>query len=353
MNIIPNRPQPLVEVIEVVGVRQKTDLKYVIEQLFSNNYVLIEDFYSTGLNVLAELKNVLKCKFSNQNFNEQRKFRAEFRKFSQKIVVEIKNNKINLRKAPTIGWLNILYPEIKDFILIFTDIQGLNSSWQWYANGILIPVLKQKIYPFYGTYFPTRFEHIELFDKWLKTYKATKNTAIDIGVGSGILSLLLLKNGFRKVAASDINKNAIISVNQEIERNKLSEKLFLHNGDLFADIDFETDLIVFNPPWLPQTDNLTALDEAIYYTDNLFERFFEQANKYLTANGKIVLLFSNLGQNVGLQNENPIEIFLQKNNIFAKETLWTANVKTASTKTRRNQNWRAEEKVELWIIKKR
>jgi len=352
MELNPIRPEPIVSEIEVVGVRQKTDLRFVVQQLFANNYILIDDFYSTGLNILAELKRVLKYKYPSQEFAEQRKFRAEFRKYSQKIVVEIVNNKINLRKAPEIGWLKILYPEIKDFILNFTDIQGLNSSWQWYEKGLFVPSLNKKIFPFYGTYFPTRFEHIELFDKWLKSYKESKKTAIEIGVGSGILSFLLLKHNFEKVVATDINPNAIISVNQEIIKNNLTDKLVLHQSNLFEKLDSATDLIIFNPPWLPQSDNLTILDEAIYYPENLFERFFEQANQHLSQTGKIVLLFSNLGQIVN-QNENPFEKLIEKSNVFYKEKIWTANVKPASTKTKRNQNWRENEKVELWIVAKK
>jgi len=132
----------------------------------------------------------------------------------------------------------------------------------------------------------------------------------------------------------------------------LTDKLVLHQSNLFEKLDFETDLIIFNPPWLPQTDNLTILDEAIYYPENLFERFFEQANQHLSQTGKIVLLFSNLGQIVN-QNENPFEKIIEKSNIFYKEKIWTANVKPASTKTKRNQNWRENEKVELWIVAKK
>ena len=103
-----------------------------------------------------------------------------------------------MKKGPTIGWLEKLYPASGDFLLTFPQIQGLNSAWQWYTNGIVIPVLRNKIHPYYGVYFPTRFEHLVLFDNWLKRYNGLKKTAIDIGIGSGILSLMLVKHGFQK-----------------------------------------------------------------------------------------------------------------------------------------------------------
>ena len=64
------------------------------------------------------------------------------------------------------------------------------------------------INPYYGAYFPTRFDHLKLFDKWLKKYTGSKEKAIEIGVGSGILSYQLIKNGFSDIYASDTNKNA-------------------------------------------------------------------------------------------------------------------------------------------------
>ncbi|MEP1488725.1 MAG: hypothetical protein ABJK28_09885 [Algibacter sp.] len=103
---------------------------------------------------------------------------------------------MTVKKSPFIGWLEKLYPEITDFLLPFPHVQGLNSAWQWYQNGISIPVLRNKIHPYYGTYFPTRFDHLILFDNWLNRYNGPKKSAIEVGIGSGVLSFQMIKHGF-------------------------------------------------------------------------------------------------------------------------------------------------------------
>jgi len=240
---------------------------------------------------------------------------------------------------------------LKEFLLPFPQVQGLNSSWQWYAKGIYIPVLNRKIHPYYGTYFPTRFEHLDLFGKWLKYYKGEKKSAFDIGIGSGVLSFLLLNKGFEKVYGTDTNPNAIIGLHEDLIATKLYSKIELIHGDLFADVNIETELIVFNPPWLPAAHNLSGMDMAVYYDDDLFPRFFAEAKKHLKPNGRLVILFSNMAQITSLSKIHPIEAELSNEERFEKEFFAQTNVAPASKKTRRNQTWRANEMVELWILK--
>ncbi len=122
---------------------------------------------------LKELQMHLKRKLPNKSYQEQREYRSEYRKLSNLILIEIVDHKLKVKKSPSIGWLEKLYPETSDFLLPFPQVQGLNSAWQWYQNGISIPVLRNKVHPYYGTYFPTRFDHLKLFDNWLKRYNRT------------------------------------------------------------------------------------------------------------------------------------------------------------------------------------
>ncbi len=360
-----NRPEPITLDIEFIPYKRKMDPHIAIEALVKGDYVLIKDFYSSGLKILSELKKYLKnnhsvnnkeqfkTKSSNQSFQEQRDIRSEFRTLSHRLLLSISDNKLRVRKAPEIGWLKILYPEINEFLLPFTQVQGLNSSWQWYEKGISIPVLVKKIHPFFGTYFPTRFEHLKLFDHWLKQYKGERESAIDIGIGCGVLSFQMLQHNFQKIYGTDTNPNAIIGLNEYLKKNKLSSKIDLTHGDLFVDKNLKTELIVFNPPWLPAAHTIEGLDNAIYYDDNLFSRFFADAEKRLKPDGRVVLLFSNLAQITKLSDNHPIEAELLEGGRFQKEIFIQKKVSHASQKTRRNQNWRATEMVELWVLKLR
>jgi hypothetical protein len=309
-----NRPEPIKSGVEIGSFIRETDIQETIDALLSGEYILIEEFYSNGLVLLNELQSYLKKKHPNESFQEQREFRSEYRKLSNLILIQVKEHKLTVKKAPWIGWLEKLYPETNDFLLPFPQIQGLNSAWQWYRNGVIIPVLRNKVHPYYGVYFPTRFEHLRLFDNWLKRYEGPKKSAIDVGI-------------------------------------ELSRKIEIVYGHLFGKWEKQTELIVFNPPWLPASHDLDRPDEAIYYNDKLFPDFFEEAKKRLLPEGRIVLLFSNLGQITDVTKEHPIEKELLNGGRFELDKCLKKSVKAASEKTKRNQHWRSTEEVELWVLK--
>jgi hypothetical protein len=350
-NITINKPQPIKSGVDCTYFNRETDIEEAIDTLLLGKYILIEGFYSNGLNLLNALQTYLKTKHSNQSFQEQRAFRLEYQKLSNLILVGIRAHKIAVRKAPSIGWIEKLYPDAGDFLLPFPQVQGLNSAWQWYVNGVAIPVLRNKIHPYYGVYFPTRFEHLQLFDNWLKRYKGAKKSAIDVGIGSGILSLQMLKYGFQKSFGTDVNPNAIVGLQESLKGTKLALKIELDYGHLFGAWEKPTELIVFNPPWLPTSHDLNRLDEAIYYNDQLFPTFFEEAKKRLLPEGRIVLLFSNLAQITNVTKEHPIANELANETRFELDVCLKKSVQKASAKTKRNQHWRAAEAVELWVLK--
>ena len=128
------------------------------------------------------------------------------------------------------------------------------------------------------------------------------------------------------------------------------ELITLNHGDLFENCDVKADIIVFNPPWLPSKHNLEeGIDKAMYYDTELFPRFFEQAEKHLADEGKIVLIFSNLAELVDEESTHPIIDELQKNKRFRKELHLRRDVRASSRRTKRRDS-RDNEKVELWVL---
>ena len=346
-----NRPEAITSEIDVVGFDGGTKIAYAVEALMEGYYVLVLDVFSSGLKILSELKRALNPKGESHSYQEQRKSRAEFQEISNRLLLEVDQHRLSIKKAPRIGWLKILYPELETFLIAFPQIQGLNSAWQWYQKGSYIHVLHKNIYPWYGTYFPSRFEHLELFDDYLKQYVGEKNTAVDVGVGSGILSMQLLQNGFKNIIATDSNPNAIIGMSHYLAK-KTEKNIELYYGDLFADYKGQADLIVFNPPWIPLKRDVKGIDKAMYYDEELFPRFFEQAKEYLTEKGKLIMIFSNLAEISKLTDNHPIKEELENGNRFKKERLFTKNVSMSSKKTKRNLDRRAKEIVELWVLNK-
>tara|TARA_R100001143_G_scaffold63515_2_gene71212 strand:+ start:1061 stop:2167 length:1107 start_codon:yes stop_codon:yes gene_type:complete len=349
---IPDIPEPAVLKHKPKSVEKKSDMDQAVLWLMEGKYVLVEDEYSTGLRLLSELKKKVFGKQMKENFKKYRDQRSAYHFFSNNLLTPIKAGEVGLDKSPEIGWLERFYPEKAEIYLSFPQLQGLNSSWQWYINGIKYPVLSEKLHPYYGTYFPTRFDHLLLFESWLKQQNSKINLAIDMGAGCGILSFQMLNHGVQAVIASDINPNALLSIREDMDRMNIdSSKMKTIQSDLFQKINDPHDLIVFNPPWLPVKSNGEGLDDAIYYRPGFFDRFFSEAYDHLKPEGRIVLLFSNLAQVEGYHDEHPVISELALNNRFKKVDLIKRKAAQKSKKTKRRDH-RKKEYIELWELRR-
>lgn len=350
MGILPDRPEPIYLKHEPGKIRQDSNREAALHQLLNGKEVLVADQFSTGLNLLSDLKKRVLSNNKDENFEDYRDQRRKYQILSNQILVKVSNGTISLEKSPEIGWLKRLYPDHDDFYLTFPQIQGLNSSWQWYLKGIQYPVLDEKIYPFYGTYFPTRSDHLRLFEKYLRREDPSGKFAMDIGTGCGVLSFQMLKYGISNVLSSDINPNAVITVRENIERMGIqSERIDVIESDLFEQISGTADLIVFNPPWLPKREGNDGLDLAIYYPENLFDRFFRGAQAHLNKDGKLVILFSNLASVETEGAEHPVINELALNRRFRKSKLIKHKADPKSKKTKRRDH-RRNEYLELWEL---
>ena len=122
-----------------------------------------------------------------------------------------------------------------------------------------------------------------------------KNPALrflEIGAGSGIHLSTAEKTGVKKenIFSSDIDEDSVNHCNL-LGYNCV-------NSDLFENITGKYDLIIFNPPYLPEdskepTNSKTATTGG-KKGDEIILRFLEQAKKYLNKKGVIFLLASNL-----------------------------------------------------------
>ncbi|MBT5903202.1 MAG: methyltransferase [Opitutaceae bacterium] len=345
-----NKPAPIAIGPEAQSFTRGTDVASTLEALKQGESVVVRGAYGSGVTLLKELHTDLKLSLPHKSLPEQRAYRAEYFSLSNRILLEITDQELVVKKAPAIGWLKELYSDHDHFYLSFPQVQGLNSAWQWYERGVSLPVLRAKLHPYFGVYFPTRFEHLVLFEQWLKDYKGPKKTAIDVGVGCGVLSLQMIQKRWQKVYATDTNPNAIVGLTKFMGTTKLARKIKLDLGHLFGRWNTPTELIVFNPPWLPETHDAGTIDRAIYYDKFLFPEFFAEAKKRLLPDGKLVLMFSNLAQITKVTTEHPIETELAEGSRFKLEQCFKKPVGAASGKTKRDQHWRSVEEVELWVL---
>lgn len=132
-----------------------------------------------------------------------------------------------------------------------------------------------------------------LLQKSVKEYAFGR--VLDIGTGSGIQALTAIQSPkVREVVAVDINAEAIAKLKEKVRAEKL-RKLNPLVSDLFSEVEGKFDLIIFNPPYLPQDRGIE--DPALYGGKKGWEiisRFLKEASGYLMPTGKILLLFSSL-----------------------------------------------------------
>src|SRR5690606_16015121 len=78
-----------------------------------------------------------------------------------------------------------------------------------------------------------------------KTVRNGQNV-IDVGTGSGVLSIAAALLGAKHVLALDLDEVAVESARQNIEINHVSDRIEVRKGNLLEGIESETDIVVAN-----------------------------------------------------------------------------------------------------------
>lgn len=178
--------------------------------------------------------------------------------------------------------------KIQDKINKGYPLQYAIGKWNFYGLDLLVD--KRALIPRYET---------EILVDLIINDNSNNKKILDIGTGSGAISLALSKNlKDSKIIGVDISKNAIDLANE----NKI--KLNINNvefkeSDIFSNIDEKFDIIVSNPPYINKED-FEKLDNKLYYEpqnalyggeDGLYfyKKIIKNAKNFLNKNGKIYL----------------------------------------------------------------
>lgn len=129
----------------------------------------------------------------------------------------------------------------------------------------------------------------------LSNYLQNQNKKIkilDMGSGSGVVSSCCLELGFKNITACDIGKEEIKYLN-----NKFKKQIKVIKSNLFSNIKSKFDLIVFNPPYLPEDKHDKKKDTTAGKKGNeIILKFLAEARNFLNKSGRIILLFSSFSQ---------------------------------------------------------
>ncbi len=146
-----------------------------------------------------------------------------------------------------------------------------------------------------------------------KKYIKEDSMVLDLCSGSGYIGLAIKKMTNANVVASDISKEAI----EQIEINKKVNNLEMQvvESDLFQNIQGKFDVIISNPPYIPQETILS--DSVINHEphlalfggsdgNDLYRRIVQEYKEFLNPGG--VILFEISEDNVEYLKNNNFEI---------------------------------------------
>jgi len=154
------------------------------------------------------------------------------------------------------------------------------------------------------------------------------NTILDIGSGSGAIAITLKKElPYLSITAVDISASALKIATENAKLNQVEIEFI--ESDIFSKLNTKFDIIVSNPPYIPQKEYealdkeileyepklaLLAEDDGLYF----YRRILSEAKLYLNVNGKIYF-------EIGYNQSDRIKKIAENNGFTEIETLKDLN----------------------------
>lgn len=142
-----------------------------------------------------------------------------------------------------------------------------------------------------------------LLKKWVAKLSKGKKV-LDMGTGSGIQAITAKSGGAVRVLGVDKNKKAI-TLSKSNAKSAGYDDIEFKYSDLFLAVNEKFDLIVFNPPYLPNEEHLDISKDYDLVGgekgNEISIEFLKEAVEYLNAKGFVLLICSSLS--------DPFEIF--------------------------------------------
>lgn len=180
------------------------------------------------------------------------------------------------------------------------ELLGLVGAHEWRKKGVEVPALGapplNRIHPHYGVFSPVRGEYVDLL---ASTALPSKALAFDIGVGTGVLSAVLVRRGVQRVVGTDQDARALACAKDNLQRLGVLTRVELLQTDLFP--PGRAPLVVCNPPWVPARAS-SPIERAVYDEgSSMLRGFLAGLPDHLEPGGEGWLILSDLAEHLGLR----------------------------------------------------
>ena len=245
-------------------------------------------------------------------FNHHRLIRSQRARILGMLLIQCQaDHTISLRRAPDISQACLeAYGRVdKPYVVSLSELLGVISAHEWRKHGL--PILADSdgepifVHPHYGVFSPVRGEYIELVcNTPLPKCFNEKSIAFDIGVGTGVLSIILAMRDVQKIIATDQDDRALTCAKENIALLSLGSKIEIVKANLFP--PGKAELIVCNPPWVPARPS-SALEYAVYDPESqMLKGFLGGLKDHLLPQGEGWLILSDLAEHLELRTRQEL-----------------------------------------------
>jgi release factor glutamine methyltransferase len=203
--------------------------------------------------------------------------------------------------------LNVLRPIapiLKKLAKVYT-----RKEREYSYNNISVKVLP-------GVFHPGLFISTKVLLNFVNTLKFEGKSFLELGAGTGIISILAAKKG-AAVFASDISSKAVQNIELNAAKNNVQINIF--TSDLFKNIPYmQFDYIIINPPYYSRDPG--EEEEYAWFCGSNFEYFkslFNSLSNYIGKDSKVFMILSEVCdiqkiKSIGLENEFVWKIKIKK-----------------------------------------
>lgn len=192
----------------------------------------------------------------------------------------------------------------------------LSKTRMYSYNGIGLQIPPKVFHPGF-------FSSTKLLLQYISKEHLNNKTFLELGAGSGLLSIYAAKKG-ASVVATDISAISIECITANAEENKVEIQTILSN--LFDNIPRQKfDFILINPPYYKKRP-LSVYDHAWYCGENgeYFQQLFKTIGEYIHDQSNVFMVLCD-GCDLQMINNLVVANFFEMNCVHIKKTLIEVN----------------------------